>query len=145
MNKTKLGMSTGMLAAIIFLLAIVTEFVDSGWVFAMAFVGTVAYVLYKEEDLWLKACAIKAVLVVLIFTLVPFFFGFVYDVMDFINFFLQFAKTSDIVDGFGIMSFISNIVTIVEKVFLLILALFALKGKTIKLPVVDNMVSKHLQ
>lgn len=144
MNKTKLGISTGMLAAIIFLLAIVTEFVNGGTVFALAFVLAVAYVLYKEEDMWLKACAVKAVCVVLIFTLVPFFFGFVDDIMKFINFFLQFADT-EIHDGFGIMSFIINIINVVEKVFLLLLALLAFKGKTIKLPVIENMIAKHLQ
>lgn len=144
MNKTKLGISTSMLAAFIFLLAIVTEFVSAGWVFSMAFVGIVAFVLYKEEDLWLKACAIKAVCVVLVFTLVPFLFGFVNDIMEFINFFLQFADIQ-ICDGFGIMNFFMNIISVVEKVFLLVLALLAFKGKTIKLPVIDKMVAKHLQ
>lgn len=144
MNKTKLGISTGMLAAIIFLLAIVTEFVSGGTVFALAFVLAVAYVLYKEEDMWLKGCAVKAVCVVLIFTLVPFLFGFVDDIMKFINFFLQFADT-EIHDGFGIMTFIINIINVVEKVFLLVLALLAFKGKTIKLPVIDKMIAKHLQ
>lgn len=144
MNKTKLGVSTGMLAAIVFMLAIVTEFVSDSWLFAMGLVAIVAYILYKEEDLWLKASAIKAIVIVLIFTLVPFLFGFAYDVMKFINFFLQFADIQ-IADGFGIISFCITIINVVEKIFLLILAILAFKGKTIKIPVIDNMIAKHLQ
>jgi len=144
MNKTKLGMSNCLVAAIIFMLAIITEFVDAGFLFAIAFVGLVAFVLIKEEDMWLKACAVKAVLIVLVFTLVPYLFGYVNDLLEFINFFLQFADIS-ITDGFGIMGFLRNIISVFEKIFLLILAIFALKGKTIKIPVVDNMLAKHLQ
>lgn len=42
------------------------------------------------------------------------------------------------------MNFFEMLFDIVEKVFLLLLALFAFKGKTIKIPVVDNMIRKHL-
>ncbi len=143
MNKTKLGISTCMTAGIVFLLAIAITFVNSSWVFAMPFVLLVAYVLYKEEDLWLKASTLKAVFVVIFLLLVDFFFGFVFDLMAFINFFLQFADIS-ITDGFGIVSFFTNIIEVVGKIFLLVLAICAFKGKTIKLPLIDNMINKHL-
>ncbi len=138
--KTKLGISTCMTAGLVFLLAIVTTFVSSSWVYAMPFVLLVAYVLYKEEDLWLKASALKAVFLVIFLVLVSFLFGFVY---DFINFFLQFADIN-IVDGFGIISFFTNIIDVIGKIFLLILAISAFKGKTVKLPLIDNMINKHL-
>ncbi|MBQ2745873.1 MAG: hypothetical protein IJF37_09735 [Lachnospiraceae bacterium] len=141
--KTKLGISTCMTAGLVFLLAIVTTFVSSSWVYAMPFVLLVAYVLYKEEDLWLKASALKAVFLVIFLVLVSFLFGFVYDLLDFINFFLQFADIN-IVDGFGIISFFTNIIDVIGKIFLLILAISAFKGKTVKLPLIDNMINKHL-
>lgn len=144
MNKSKLGMSLGMTAGLVFLLAILVEFVNSSsWVFSIPFIVLVAYILYKEEDLWLKASALKAVFVVIFFTLVPFAFSFVNDILAFLNFFLQFADIY-ITDGWGIMSFISNIIYVVEKIFLIMLALSAFKGKTIKLPVIDKMINKHL-
>ncbi len=143
MNKTKLGISTCMEAGLVFLLAIVTTFISSSWVYAMPFVLLVAFVLYKEEDLWLKASALKAVFLVIALLLVGFMFGFVNDLLAFINFFLQFADIH-ITDGFGIMAFITNIIDVIAKIFLLILAISAFKGKTIKLPVIDNMIGKHL-
>ena len=85
MNKTKLGVSTNLMAAFIYALAIVISFVSSGMAFTLALVVTVAYILYKEEDMWLKSSAVKAVAIVLVFMLVPFLFGFVYDIMDFLN------------------------------------------------------------
>lgn len=143
MNKTKLGISTCMTAGLVFLLAIVTTFVSSSWVYAMPFVLLVAYVLYKEEDLWLKASVLKAVFLVIALLLVSFMFGFVNDLLEFINFFLQFADIN-ITDGFGIISFMTNIINVVGKLFLLVLAVSAFKGKTIKLPVIDSLISKHI-
>lgn len=143
MNKTKLGISTCMAAGLVFLLAIVTTFVSSSWVYAMPFVLLVAYILYKEDDLWLKASTLKAVFLVIALLLVGFLFGFVNDLLAFINFFLQFADIY-ITDGFGIMTFITNIIDVIGKIFLLVLAISAFKGKTIKLPVIDNVISKHI-
>ena len=130
-------------AGLVFLFAIVTTFTNSSWVYAVPFVVLVAFVLYKEEDLWLKASALKATFLVITLLLVGFMFGFVNDLLAFINFFLQFADIY-IRDGFGIMSFFINIIDVIVKVFVLILAILAFKGKTIKLPVIDNMISKHL-
>lgn len=144
MNKTKLGISTSLLAAIVFLLAITVEFVSGSLFLGLSLLTVVAYILYKEEDLWLKTSALKAVIIVLVFNLVPFAFSFVNDIMNFLNFFLQFADIN-LNDGFGIMNFIANIINVVEKVFLLILALMAFGGKTIKIPVIDNMIAKHIK
>ena len=144
MNKTKLGVSTNLMAALVFMLAIVVRFVSSDMSFALAFVLVAAYVLCKEEDLWLKSCVVKAIAIVLVFLLIPFAFGLVYDLFEFLNFFFQFAEF-ELYDKFGIMAFIQNILYVFEKLFLLLLAVKALKGQTVKVPVVDNMVAKHLQ
>lgn len=143
MNKTKLGISSCMEAGLVYLLAIVTTFVSSSWVYAMPFVLLVAFILYKEDDLWLKASALKAVFLSITVILISFMFGFVNDFLAFINFFLQFANIH-INDGFGIMSFITNIIDVICKVFLLLLTFSAFKGKTIKIPVIDNMIGKHI-
>lgn len=144
MYKTKLGLSNCMVAGIIFLLALITSFYSASIIFSWPLVLLVAYVLLKEDDLWLKASAVKAVLVVLVFILVPILFSFVDNIISFINFFLRIADATPINDGWGIISFFEMLFSIVEKVFLLILSLSAFKGKTIKLPIVDNMIRKHL-
>lgn len=143
-RKTNLGISNFMCAGIIFLLAIITGFYSSETIFAWPFIALVAYVLVKEDDLWLKASAIKAVLIILLFALIPFFFSFVYDFLGFINFFLGIAESTKLNDGWGIINFIEMIIRIAEKVFLFLLAMFAFKGKTVKIPVVDEMIRKHL-
>ena len=81
MNKTKLGISTNMLAVITFLIAISIEFVSSSYLLSMGFVVLAAYILYKEEDIWLKSCVIKAILIMLVFSLVPFFLSFIDDII----------------------------------------------------------------
>ncbi len=143
MNKSKLGISTCMTAGLVFLLAIIVEFVNTSWVFTIPFVMLVAFILYKEEDLWLKASTLKAVLIVLLFTLISFFFGFVYDLFDFINFFLQWIPFR-LEDSIGVISWLKTIIFVFEKIFLLILAIMSFKGKTIKLPLIDNMIAKHI-
>ena len=140
MYKTKLGLSNCKVAGIIFLLALITSFYSASIIFSWPLVLLVAYVLLKEDDLWLKASAVKAVLVVLVFILVPILFSFVDNIISFINFFLRIADATPINDGWGIISFFEMLFSIVEKVFLLILSLSAFKGKTIKLPIVDNMI-----
>lgn len=144
MYKTKLGLSNCMVAGIIFLLALITTFYSASIIFAWPFVLLVAYVLLKEDDLWLKASAIKAVLVVLLFILVPVLFSFVNNFIEFINFFLRIANATPIADGWNIIGFFEMIFDIIEKIFLLILSFLAFKGKTVKLPIIDNMIRKHL-
>lgn len=144
MNKTKLGLSTNLVAAFVFALALVFTFVNTGMVIGLALLVTVAYVLVKEDDMWLKSCVIKAVAVMIAFMFVTFAFSFVYDIMDFLNFFFQFAKFR-LYDKFGIIPFIMIFVDAFQKLFMLLLTLKALKGSTIKVPVVDNMIAKHLQ
>lgn len=145
MYKTKLGLSNCLVAAIIYFLALIVAMgYTNTTVFVWPFILLIGYVFLKEEDIWLKASAVKAVLVILFFMLVPIAFSFVYDIMDFINFFLRIAKTAEICDGFGIIAWLCDIVVIAEKVFLILLALLALKGKTIKLPFIDGCIRKHL-
>ena len=144
MNKTKLGISTNLMAAFVFSLAIVFTYVNAGIAIGVLLFATVAYVLCKEEDLWLKTNVVKAIVILIVFMFVPFFFSFVVDFMEFLNFFFQFAKF-ELYDKFNIMAFLMNIIDVFQKVFLLILAITSLKGKTIKVPFVDNMIAKHLQ
>lgn len=145
--KTKLGVSSELLAGIYFLMILSVCFVGSGAagssLFLYAAVVLGAYAMLKEDDLFLKASVIKGVLVLAFFTLIPVCLGFVYDIMDFINFFLRIAKTTPIQDGFGIISWLIMLCRIAEKVVFILLALFAFKRKTVKLPVIDSMINKH--
>ena len=50
------------------------------------------YILLFEQNGWLKKCAVKAVAIFVVFSLIPICFGFVTDIFDFIN---------NLIRGFG--------------------------------------------
>ena len=133
------------MAAFMFALALMFRFVNNSYAVCLAIFATAAYVLYKEEDLWLKHCVVKAIVVMISFMFVPFFIDLIdKDIFKFLNFFLQFADV-EIMDKFKIFEFIQAIFNVFEKIILLLLTFGALKGKSIKIPFIDNMISKHLQ
>lgn len=142
--KTKLGLSNCIVAAMFYFLAFLSIYYSSG-VFAIPALVLAAYVLYKEEDLWLKASVIKGIFLALFIGLLQVTVGFANDVMDFINFFLKMADAVPVYDEFGIIAEIKNLIHVAGKIFFISLSLVALKGKTVKLPVIDKMISKHIQ
>lgn len=144
MNKTKLGVSTNLLAAFVYALAIVISFVNTSMALILTLTATVAYILLKEDDMWLKSNAVKAVAVIILFMLAHFLVGFADDIMALLNFFLDFADFK-LYDKFKIITFIKNILYVTEKIFLLMLSLKAVKGQTVKVPVVDKLISQHIQ
>ncbi len=144
MPKTKLGVSTGLVAALGFFLALINVFASNSMIFSLPLVILVAYVLYKEEDVWLKAQVLKAALIVIFFIVIRVLFGFVDNVLDFTNFFLAIAKVTKIADGFNIIGFFVNILDVIEKILLLVLGFAALGGKTVRIPVVENILQKNL-
>lgn len=142
--KTKLGLSVELTSALFLLFLLGTVFSGSSlFMFAAIVLG--AYVLYKEDDLFLKGTVVKGVLLVLFVTFINLCLSYVDNLLDFINFFMGIAKTDYIRDGFGIVKWIQLIIGIAEKIILMLLAVFAFKKKTVKLPVIDSIVNKHLQ
>lgn len=142
--KTKLGLSVELTSALFLLFLLSTVFAGSS-LFMYAAIVLGAYVLIKEEDLFLKGTVIKGVLLVLFVTFINLCLGYVDNLLEFINFFMGIAETDYIQDGFGIVKWLQLILRIAEKIILMLLAVFALKKKTIKLPVIDNIINKHLQ
>ncbi len=142
--KTKLGLSVELTSALFLFLLLGTVFAGSG-LFMYGAIVLGAYVLYKEEDLFLKGTVIKGVLLVIFATFINLCLGYSDNLIEFINFFMGIAKTDYIRDGFGIVKWLQLIVSTVEKIILMLLAIFALKKKTITLPVIDKLINKHLQ
>lgn len=105
-----------------------------------------AYVLYKEEDLWLRASVIKGILLVVFVCFICLCINYVDDLLSFINFFINIADPLAVLDdGLGIMNWLKDIIYVIEKIIFMLLALFALGGKTVKLPVIDKLIAKHIQ
>lgn len=137
MQKTRLGISVGLLGAAIYFMGLF-----SGYMVAILLTG---YVLLFEENEWLKKSAVKAVALMAFFSLLTVVINLIPNLMNFID---------SIVSAFGgnfYIVFIDNLVnaivialSIVEKVLFIGLGLKALNQGSIAVPVVDKLINKYI-
>ncbi|MBR3299070.1 MAG: hypothetical protein IKI64_07690 [Clostridia bacterium] len=136
MIKTKLGISNFLLAAIIYLLGLFSN--------TVALVVAVGYVLIREDDAWLRKGALKAIILHLVILVLQCVVAFMPDLLGLLNSFLNIFKVNV---NFGFISsvkaFLNNSLDILRTVLFFLLALFALLGKNIPIPVVEGMAEKH--
>ena len=137
MQKTRLGISVGLLGAAIYFMGLF-----SGYLLAVLLAG---YVLLFEENSWLRKNAVKAMSVMAVFSLlitvlnlVPFAIGFMNAVVS-------------IFGGSFYVAFLSNLISaavaalnIIEKLLIIGLGVKALTQGTIAVPVVDNLINKYM-
>jgi len=145
MQKTKLGLTVGALGAITFL-AVLTE--------SFLVVAVIAgYVLMCEENPWLKKMAVKAVGIVLAFTFMAAVIGLLPQVFNLIVELVQVFDSSFMPeDGlYDIMAFLQRLVTFLRTVLnfteVLIVVLLAVKAfnqATLRIPVIDSLISKYM-
>jgi len=135
--KTKLGISVAMLAAGTYLIGFF-----AGYVALLLIAG---YVLICESDEWLKKAVVKALVVTVAFSLISAIIGLIPNAISLVD------SLCSIFDGhFSILfvsrfiNFINVVLSVFEKLLMLAFAFLALDGKTIKLPVIDDFIEKHL-
>ncbi len=137
MQKTRLGISVGLLGAAIYFMGLF-----SGYLLAVLLAG---YVLLFEENSWLRKNAVKAMSVMAVFSLLITVLNLVPNAIGFIN---------DVVSIFGgslYVAFLSNLISaavaalnIIEKLLIIGLGVKALTQGTIAVPVVDNLINKYM-
>ena len=137
MQKTKLGISVGLLGAAIYFMSLF-----SGYMVAVLLVG---YVLLFEENEWLKKSAVKAIAVMVFFSLLTAVVNLIPNVISVIDY---------IVSMFGgnfYIAFVANLVNavvavlnIIQKLLLIGLGVKALNQGTIAVPVADNLINKYM-
>ena len=137
MQKTKLGISVGLLGAGMYFMGLF-----SGYMVTVLLAG---YVLLCEENKWLRRAAVKAISVMVLFSFISTIVNLIPNAMSFID---------SIVSMFGgnfYIAFISNLVNavvtalnVIEKLLLLGLGVKALNQGTIAVPVVDGLIKKHM-
>lgn len=137
MKKTKLGISVGMLGAVLYFMGLF-----SGYLITLLLAG---YVLLCENNEWLKKAAVKVVSIMIIFSFWTTIVGLAPGAISVID---------DIVSIFGgnfYIAFVSNLVNaivsvlnILEKLLLLGLGVKALNQGTIPVPVIDNLINKYM-
>jgi len=137
MQKTRLGISAGLLGAAIYFVGLF-----SGYLVAVVLTG---YVLLFEENSWLRKSAVKAVSVMALFSLLITVLNLVPNAISFINDF------TSIFGGSFYIEFLSNLISaavaalnIIEKLLMIGLGVKALNQGTIAVPVVDNLISKYM-
>ena len=138
MQKTKLGISVGLLGAIIYF----ASAFGGGYLVALLLCG---YVLLVEDNPWLRKTSVKAVLLLIMFSLVSVALGLIPDIWETItNLLMAFNKYPSSTFISGINSTISSAITIVKSVLFVILGLKALNQGAIKLPVIDKLIDKYM-
>ena len=130
--RTRLGITVGMLGAAIYVSALISPVV----------LGLLAiYVLFLEENHWLKASAIKAVVCYLGFFVV-------FQVIDGINYFLSIInRMMAMVHWYPDLAFpgsITDALSICRIVFFLVVAFGALKMRDLRMDRIDEFVETHM-
>ncbi len=138
MQKTKLGISVGLLGSIIYF----ASAFGGGYLVALLLCG---YVLLVEDNPWLRKTSVKAVLLLIMFSLVSVVLGLFPDIWETItNLLMAFNKYPSSTFISGINSTISSAITIIKSVLFVILGLKALNQGAIKLPVIDKLIDKYM-
>lgn len=138
MEKTKLGISVGLMGALLFLTCMA-----GGYVAALLMAG---YILLREENRWLKEIAIKAVVILVGFGLLSALIGFIPETISFIQ------SVAELFNGYlnasviyRLYSVLTTLLTVVKTVVFILLAWKALKQQDINVPVVDSLLKKHTE
>jgi uncharacterized membrane protein len=138
MKTTKLGISVGFMGAILCGLGLF-----GGYFLTIA---AVAYVLIREENMWLRKTAIKVLVLTFAFPLLHTIIGFLPDTVKFINdvmyLFDDYFKVEKLSE---IVTVLKDIVNIAEYVVFILLGILAFSQRTIRLPLVDKIIDKHTE
>ncbi|MBQ3164253.1 MAG: hypothetical protein IJC02_06915 [Lachnospiraceae bacterium] len=133
MQKTKLGITIGMLSAVVYFTALA-----GGYTPLFLLVG---YILLFEQNDWLRRVCYKAVALTIAFSgammivnLVPQAFGCLSNFLGIFNGYLPYGVISSIV------SFITSVISLVETALFLLLALKAIKLQDVKVQKIDNFI-----
>ena len=132
MNKTKLGLSIGLVGALTYFLG-----VFSGYTVLALLVG---YILLCEEDTWLRKTAVKALIIPIVFSglyyaldLLPTFLGSIGDLLGIFK--VSFYPSS----LYSFFNLLKNGLVFIKEILMIILGILALKQKTIPFGPIDKI------
>lgn len=135
--KAKLGISVGLLGAIVCLVALFGGITPT--------VLLVGYVLLCEENEWLKKYVVKALVVLLTITTVIVAVGLIPEVLSwFVSILGLFEGGFDYSFISRIISIITNALDIIRTALLLLLGVKALNQGNVSIPVVDDIIAKYM-
>lgn len=137
MQKAKLGISVGLLGAAIYF---------SGLFNGLLLIAILAgYVLLAEDNEWLRRIGVKAVVLLIIFSLASSIVGLIPDTIGLISSLLGiFGGSFSIPFISSIVEFINNGLGLIKTILFILLGIKSLNQGTIVIPFIDNMISKYM-
>lgn len=136
MQKTKLGISVGLLGAAVYLI---------GFLAIVPFMLLAAYILFFEENEWLRKSAVKAVTIVVVFNIVYIVLGLGDNIFGICNdVFLALNINVTLDYPLYIDNIIRNVAELIQNVLLLVLGIKALSQGSLKVSMVDKLVEKNM-
>lgn len=138
MQKTKLGISVGLMGAIAYFAGLF-----SGYLVAVLIFG---YIMLVEDNPWLRKTAVKSIVLLVTFSALSAVIGLIPDFISFINtIFNVFGSYFSLSVVTNILAVITSALSILKTVVFLVLGLKALNQGTLTIPVVDNMTNKNME
>ncbi len=138
MQKTKLGISVGLMGLILYCLGLFCNY--------YVIIAAVVFVLYAEQDLWLRRTAVKVLALSFLFPAIRLVIGFIPDGIGIINdITMMFDKPFSISIVSKILTFITDAIDIGENLIFILLGVMAYSKKTIELPVIDSFINKNVE
>jgi hypothetical protein len=136
MKKTKIGISVGLFGAGIYFMGLLNS---------LPLVIMAGYVLLFEQDAWLKKSAVKAVAVVLFFTVLSAFISLGVNADSLLTRLVRlFWSRFNIPVLDDLLSICRIILSLLQTIVLLMLGFCALKQGEVKVAYVDNLIEEHM-
>jgi len=136
MEKTRIGISVGLFGAALYFMGLVS---------VIPLVLMAGYVLLFEPNVWLKKTAVKAVAVIVFFSILSALAGLVSNTTSFVYDLVGLFRGSvDMMEINRIVSLCRTAISFLQTIFLLMLGVKALGQGSIRFGVVDGAIEKHM-
>ncbi len=136
MEKTKLGISVGLLGAALYFTGLFNYF---------ALIILAGYVLIFEKNEWLRKSAVKVVTIIIAFTIISTLIGISNSVLDILNVPLSWVKIPFRLSWpLKIDTIALKVLGILQSLILLLLGFKAFTQGTISLGPIDKMIDKNI-
>lgn len=137
MQKTRLGITVGLLGAAIYFMGLYGGYLITALL--------AAYVLLFEENQWLKRTAVRAVALMIVFSIANTLIYLLPNVVSVIDSVAGvFGETFYIGAIYSLASALSSALDLIEKVFFVFLGFKALTQGSVSIPLVDKLIDKYM-
>lgn len=138
MQKTKLGITVGLLGACVYFTGLFGGY--------LAVIVLSGYVLFFEENEWLRKGTVKSVVLLAAFSLLTTLLNLIPDTIEFINSFMYiFGENFSIPILSKIITVVTSAVDIIRKIIFIGLGMKAFNQGDISIPFVDKLINKYVK